>query len=800
MQATIDSEIMEVEGLTEERAKIQKQITETIEKNSEGNNLLFRPLLLGTNLHAIYNSIINAQNEIGKNRRGVIQHLAEIIAIQNNLVPYLTGIHREPLAVIVNNEFQLIQLIINSLSNPDNSISEIWQDFSAIEEIFRALLTQENQQEQQVINLLASLQSLYKNLNERFLTDTYDEIVRSWEEQVLSIDSEKSFQEQARPVIEHLMILLNKAEQHSCEGLKQNIDSLLNKIKLLGLFYIKQDVDKQIQLINADPWAKITEKKKLYCDLIPKIKQLCLETPEIDQTDLDLYCKQLFAGFELTREATFLDLIALFGKVFFSTNVIKSQYISEYIESAKGTVITTVHADDGVKSILKKRVHFSNENQVRLIEGRNKTQPQYSNEPSTKKHCTTTNNSTQREIAEKFINILDPVVSETGLSRRFAVAILIHIAGNIRSLTTETSVSKLFMEFDILMGAKDLCPEDATELLKDLDDKIQIIQCLEKNRVALHSRKKYAQLHNPADHNQPAPSVITRFKAILVSLIEEIDAATPARIFFEQQMHSFIDLLFIKIKDDRKQRINEKNLQKIQMPFMAVNTNHAAISEDAPEQKNTTHYSKQLAVPRSYTRKARFVSLLDAMLHANSPEDFKTYLADIKRNMEPTKYLDFLIVANKSDFTPLHTVLHDERFDNYELVPIYLNEVKQIMNCTNSHSFSEFLVSQTTTGLTFLHLVARCGDFRFVKNTIEDFKQELTASEYARALRIESNFGFYPQCPPRWDSAFDINEFLRTERYQNPVIRNNSNCLFGNYNTEKPSSESTDLSIQFANK
>ena len=796
MRASIDSTIMEIEGLTEERIKLRKLITETVDNNNEGNNLLFKPFLLGTPLYAIYQSLVNAQNEVNKNRRSVLEHLVEIIAMQNELSGYLSDIHRELVKVIIDSEFILIQLIINNLSGSHDPISDIWQDYNIAEEITRALITEENQQDITVITLVDSFKELLNKMNEQALKIEFDEIVTSCGILTLSPEENyKKFQETAQPLVKKLGELLQQTKQQSFENLTTKINELLEKIEEVGQAYIKQDVVNQIDLINNDPWAKITEKKKLFCDLIPLIEILCYKAPTLKLTEheQDTFCKQISAGFELTRESSFLALMEGLATLFYSNNFIRLQNISDYIQSARDTIVTT---NTVIKPVLK-RVHFSNENQVKLIEARPGIQAQYRNEPASKRQCTILTNQTFSANTEKFINILDPVVSDTkDISRRFVAAVLIHIVASVDSLKTEKGPFKLLMKHYILTQALEICPENAIDLHQELEEKINILCSTKGSKTAINDHQKYASQNNSVDTESgpQKPPVITRFKAILSRLVKDIDACTPASMSFDKQMQCFIDCLFIKINEDKKQRINQKVLQIIQAPFLASNADSITMSVEAPVQKTVKSQSRKQDAPTLTSQQVQFKTLSKAMFNANE-DDFKTYLVDIKNTMTSSQYLEFLIEKNHAKFNPLHTVLHSEGFSNFGNIPIYLSEVKAMMFAEEKYSFQQFLVSTTTTGLTFLHLVAKIGSLGFLKDTISDIKCELSSGEYARALRMVTNFGYFPSCPPEKDNNYNINQYLKLERFQNPVTTDTRNNLFHDNSDRTASSKDTHLSV-----
>lgn len=776
MQAPFDiTTINNAINLKEERTQLEQLIVSALQKEYPPNEMIFRAFSFGPALQALYKSINNLQAIIISDHREVIEHINEIVKIQKQLTPALTEMYQPLIEKIEQNEFNLLQQLIAHLAKIKDPTSDIMDDCQLIGNVIYALLPIDNSDDSAALSILSSLTDLWKKLNKRTLQNKIRIIeIQLYDNTQLCTKDHQQFEIVIQPLKENLEQLIQATKKISLDSLTIHIEELLAKIDTLFRAGIKQDLNKTIETLVNNPWIKVANKKISYNEVLSKINELLELNPSESLTDDEKtsYSKQLFAGFELTNNECFLNIIECFSKIYYTNQPDITQKISDYISSYQDSVVVTK---------TKKRVRFSDEAEQISVEKQKK--PRIISPLSFDKNCS--------PLVEKFINILDPVTTQNAdLSKRFSAAILDFLATSVYAIKNIRHDARVLMKHNILTLAAKICPKDkdASKLLAEIEHKIEDLH--KQYGRLINDNHKFSRLDTNSDiifSRENHQTVACYFKKILSGVLDEVEVSIPDTVSFEQTIEQITNNFFSAIKTDKSQRIKLEILEKIQTQFLTykpVDTQQL-IQEESSTIPIVDYIHKEIKTNSKYG----YEDLVKTLKRSDS-SGFSDYINQLKTSNTAEKFLQILLERNKAGYTALHSALDFKCFTNFVA---YIYEVKAVMFELKIDSFSDFLTSQTNNGLTFLHLIAKSGNLALLIETIEIFKTELTFPQYKIALALKTNYGFTPSCPTRYFNASQINDYLDKEwshcqQQQRSNMRHSSPDRFFHHQEEECSS------------
>ena len=730
------------QALSEELKQLINYIQSSVNEYHDADEL-FKPFILGTSLNAIQKSLNNPVLQRINSAQTILKYLSEIIKLQSTIQPHLTEVHIPLITKIIDSEFTLLQNLITMTQSKSSSLplDGAWIIFNKMSELF-TLLTSEDLPTTKSAEVKEALDKVRADLYARDIQQKMDKQLALLNSLHTDTDIDyDDFIELITSIKEQLITLKQEAQSANLVSSIKLISEAFQQTDIKSALFLKREMDNAIEQIQRNQWATVYKKQQLYFDILKPLSKLLdvftlLELSEADKLN---YINQLHAGYELCHDDNFLDLLERCAVLFYSQDE-QLQPITNFIKQSRESV-------NPARSILKKkRVHFSETDH---------TEPAESNEVTahhqSKKHRTPVAEPTEQPdslIVQSFVNILSSVLKPGDTtSRKFTAAMFCSLGKNIWTLKELDAGIKFTINYELLKRALKLCPATEENLIKSLQTQLSQLRTSFKRQMDDYDKFSSRTIESYSD------TALTQdeFKTTLSDIVNQLRLYIPAELI-DSAVEQLINQWMAGLKADGF--ILARHIEQMEQGIQGRSQSSVITS------------SAQTSTQTSSTR--TFKCLSDAITHA-SPSEFTHHLTDLKNRMQDTTtYLKYLV--NKiHGSTVLHKALKNEQFNNQNNLFAYIHEVKSLFDL-DKHSFHSFLISQTTSGFTFLHQIAALGNLSLLKSFTDLLKNELGREGYAKALKILTTAGYLPTCHSRVTYHDEINAFLNNERKNYPMI------------------------------
>lgn len=750
MQEPIDTSLFINENsynsLTLEFEKIISKIRD-IETEFQSSDEVFKPFLIGSILNEIKKGLTNPNIQMINTPAIIYKHLSELISLRRNLKNHFTEMHTPLISKISDSEFSLVCQLIVKLESSEQPLHEAWDNHSLVEDMLNELITeygttQAAQETKDVLN------RYYRFIFNKTLQQTINQKIKDF--YLINPDSYNNYEEllsTLNPIIAELNNFIIKARSANLNDSVVQISEVLSQIDTIKAQYVKKQLDNQIEVIRQNLWSTVDVKKTLYLNLIETVELFLIASPlaQLSEVEKETYIEHLHRGFELCTEERFLVLILQCANSFYRQDLEKTQLLENYANSSRTKM-------NPKRPILKKRVHFDDSTDIQSKDSVTSTSED-SVLPKAKKRVLEEKVESEKmevesSLVQSFINIVKPIIQPgENISRNFGAALLKALGASIWSIKELNGTFKVTINYDMLVRAHQLCPEENAKLKEALTKQIAYLKS--KNTRILSDYTRFSTKNNLSQ----TPNVLTQeeFNNILSEFIGQLTTYLP-----QKSMDRVIEIL---LDDWKKWLITDGFIDsKFIEQMMGAVQGRTRIQEIHSSSSSDSDQTNAI------TPQKKFKSLTSALLQANSDE-FSLYLANLSKKFEDNKfYLDFLTNKDRQGNTPLHKALGSGSFNN---MAAYLNAIKKLYG-NQGHLFRSFLVSQTKTGHTFLHQVAAIGNLDLLVNYTAFLKSELSPRAYAVALRIETKLHLRPFCNQEVPGHIEVNDYLKKERINYP--------------------------------
>ncbi|MBL7481169.1 hypothetical protein [Legionella bononiensis] len=704
----------------------------------------FKPFILGTSLNAIQKSLNNPVLQRINSAQTILRYLVEVIKLQRTIQPHLTEVHNPLITKIIDSEFILLQNVITMTQSDSSSLplDQSWRIFGKMSELFTQL-TSEELPTTKATEVKEALDKVHADLSSRDIQQKIDKQLALLNSLHADTDIDyDDFIELITSIKEQLITLKQEAQSANLVSSINLISEAFQQIDIKLALFIKRELDNAIEQIQKNPWATVYKKQQLYFDILKPLSKLLgvFTQLELSEADKRNYIHHLHAGYELCHDDDFLNLLERCAGLFYSQDESQLRPITLFINQTRESV-------NPARSILKKkRVHFSEIDQTEPVESTKETAQHIP-----KKRRLKDSESTEQPdslIIKSFVDILTPVLKPGEMtSRKFTAAMFCSLGKDIWALKELNASIKITINYELVQRALKLCPLTEQNLLKSLQD--QLSRLRNKFQRQLEDLDKFSSTSTQSFTDDALSQ--DDFKNILSDIVNQLKIYTEPKL-----IDGVVELLINKWMAGLRADgfILARHIEQMEQGIQGRSQSSVITS------------AAQTSTQPSSTR--TFKCLSDALTHATAAE-FNQHLTHLKSRMtDSTTYLNYLV--NKiNGSTVLHKALKNEQFNNKENLLAYINEVKSLFGA-DTPSFHSFLVSQTSSGFTFLHQIATLGNLSLLKSFTDLLKNELGSEGYVKALRIFTTKGYTPSCQSRVTHHEEINTFLNNERKNYPVI------------------------------